>query len=762
MHDYRQAFTARAAATFAVAGLLMMSLAALIAQTFYGWSPPHIGRPVCAATAILAAAALAALHAVRVLSATGEAQDLSAPALADRLAEICVARERHQFGQMVETGAPMDLLFRRLRDSAGHPRGSGTSRLTEIASYYRGCEHERLLFLGEGGSGKTVLLVHLLLQMLDERAPGGLVAWRFSLSRWDTSRKLSAWMAEEISRDTRIPLTQAHDLVTRGLVLPLLDGLDEMDPPHTPFPTRAAAVVEQLNEAQRFDKPIPFVLTCRTDTHDRLVSRGVRLADTVAVQMLRLSPKQVQRHIKSVADEERWADVLSHLEKDANGRLAQYLSLPWRLAMAVIIYDKKSGDGYARDLSDLTASGWSDDTPPVTVGRFVEELLSRPAVANRREPTRRTLATLAAYLHDKRRRDGEGKALPGVEEGRTLSGVDLVVHELWPVGGPRAPRYVTAALSVLLWTPAAAAVLWTVGHMAWPFWLKAVVYGVLGLFPAYSAHTSLAQWPHPRNVVLGRFRTPTGIRRLSAAAAVGLLMLILLAATGAPEFTAAYAAMFALIFGSGSALAVRDGADVRVLAAVALAVGLVFGLATCLALGSLGPAGGMLVGTGGGGLALVLAVRAALRGGAEPRHVRNPVFEDFIANDILTACVSGSVLAAITAVLLWFLPLPASALQVALVSVAAGFSLGFGFVADAWRRHIALLICCRGALAPRLAHVLAQAHDAGLLRRAGIAYQFRHLDLRDHFAALSAELTGHRAGGRGARSGPPAPSAKER
>lgn len=762
MHDYRQAFTVRAAATVAVASLLMLSLAVLFAQAFYGWSPPHIGRPASAATAILAAAALAALHAVRVLSTTGDAQDLSAPALADRLAGICAAREMQQFSQLVETGEPMDLLFRRLRDSAAHPQGSGTSRLSEVSTYYRGCENERLMFLGEGGSGKTVILVHLLLQMLDERAPGGLVAWRFSLSRWDTSRNLSSWMAEEISRDTRIPLARAQDLVARGLVLPLLDGLDEMDPPYTPFPTRAAEVVEQLNQAERFDKPIPFVLTCRTDTHDRLASRGARLTDTVAVQMLRLSPKQVQRHIKSVADEERWADVLSHLEKDANGRLAQYLNLPWRLAMAVIIYDRKSGDGYARDLSDLTAPGWSNDTPPVTVGRFVEELLSRPAVAKRREPTRRTLVTLAAYLHDKRRRDDERWLLPGGEEGKTLSGVDLVVHELWPVGGSRAPRYVTAALSLLLWTPAAAAVIWAVGHMAWPFWQKAVVYGVLGLFPAYSAHTSLARWPHPRNVVLGRFRTPTGARRLSAAAAVGLLMLILLLATGVPGFTTAYAVLFALIFGSGSALAVRDGADVRVLAAVAVAVGLVFGLASRLALGSLGPAGGMLAGTGGGGLALVLAVRVALRGGAEPGHVRNPVFEDFIANDVRTACVSGSMLAAIVAVLLQFLPLSASALQVALMSIAAGFSLGFGFVADAWRRHIALLVCCRGALAPRLAHVLARAHDAGLLRRAGIAYQFRHLDLRDHFAALCAELTNDRRGGRETRSSPPAPSAKER
>jgi hypothetical protein len=278
----------------------------------------------------------------------------------------------------------------------------------------------------------------------------------------------------------------------------------------------------------------------------------------------------------------------------------------------------------------------------------------------------------------------------------------------------------------------------------------------------YSTHTSLALWPHPRNIVLSRLRTRTGVKRLAVATAAGLLVLVLLAATGAPGFAAAYAAMFTLIFGSGSALAVREGADVRVLAGVALAVGLLFGLVTRLALGTLAPAGGMLVGTAGGGLALVLSVRVALRSGAEPRYVRNPVFEDFIANDIRTACVSGSMLAAIVAVMLRFLPLSATDFQVTLVSVAAGFSLGFGFVADAWRRHVAMIICCRGALAPRLAHVLAQAHEAGLLRRAGIAYQFRHLDLRDHFAIVSEQRTRHRSGRRETRSAHTAPSANER
>ncbi|MFE7277590.1 NACHT domain-containing protein [Streptomyces sp. NPDC057623] len=732
MHKYRQTFTVRAVTTFAVTGVLALSLLALLAGILDVWSPRYAGRSVWAVTATLSAAGLAALLAWRTLSAAQAEEHTSEPALADRLAEICRVRERSQFGQLVETENPMDLRFRRTRNSADHPAGNRAGRLSEVASFYRGCETQRLVFLGEGGSGKTVTLIHLLLMMLEDRNAGGLVPWRFSLSRWDRAQDMSEWMAQEISRDTGMPPAKALNLVNRGLVLAMLDGLDEMDPPHTGLPTRAAEVVDRLNRSERFNEPVPFVLTCRRDTYEKLAPGATQLEQTVVVEMLQLNAEQVQDHLKSVADKDHWAAVITHLDDNATGRLAHYLELPWRLAMAVIIYNKKAGDAYLRDPADLTAESGIDDAPPVTVGRLVEELLDRPAIAGRAKRTRRTLATLAAHLQNDERRHVAG---------RTISSVDLVVHELWPVGGLRAPRYLTALLSLVLWIPAAVAATWVIQRMPWSPWLQILAGAVLGCFPALSAVSSFASWPHPRNIVLRKFRTPTGLRRLGAAAACGLLILLLLAATGASAFAAAYAVMFALILGCGSALAVRDGVNLLVLSTVALATGLLFGLGTRFPLGFLGASGGMLLGTAGGGMALVLAVRVALRGGAEPGYVRNPRFENFIRNDVRTACISGGMLALIVAALLRSLPLPASVPQIALVSVAAGFSLGFGFVAEVWRRHIAMLICCRGNLAFRLAHVLARAHSAGLLRRAGIAYQFRHLDLRDHFAAVSAEPT---------------------
>lgn len=63
--------------------------------------------------------------------------------------------------------------------------------------------------------------------------------------------------------------------------------------------------------------------------------------------------------------------------------------------------------------------------------------------------------------------------------------------------------------------------------------------------------------------------------------------------------------------------------------------------------------------------------------------------------------------------------------------------------AGAWRRYLATLLCTRGRLPWRLGRVLAWAADAGLLRVAGNAYQFRHRELQDHLA--DAEASGGHA-----------------
>jgi hypothetical protein len=105
--------------------------------------------------------------------------------------------------------------------------------------------------LGEPGAGKTVVALHLLLDVLEHRhdregqpAP---VPLRVNAASWDTRAGFTDWLSGVLVRDYSLRPRVAKLLIESGRVLPVLDGLDEMDPPDAP-PDRAREALDQLNK----------------------------------------------------------------------------------------------------------------------------------------------------------------------------------------------------------------------------------------------------------------------------------------------------------------------------------------------------------------------------------------------------------------------------------------------------------------------------------------------------------------------------------
>lgn len=97
----------------------------------------------------------------------------------------------------------------------------------------------RLVVLGEAGAGKTMLMVRLVLDLLARRAAGGPVPFLASIASWNpVEQDLREWLGVQLVIDhpalanaateaTR-GSTYAEELLASGLILPVLDGLDEV------------------------------------------------------------------------------------------------------------------------------------------------------------------------------------------------------------------------------------------------------------------------------------------------------------------------------------------------------------------------------------------------------------------------------------------------------------------------------------------------------------------------------------------------------
>ena len=224
----------------------------------------------------------------------------------------------------------------------------------------------RLLVLGDPGSGKTLLLVRLVLALIEARAAGGPVPVLFPLVSWDPAAvDLRGWMERKLVQDyaelgVAAPgeygeATLAGMLLDRRLVLPVLDGFDELPA------DMGGLALHRIGEALPYgcglvlsSRPAEYraALRPRTGVPARLTGMaGIRLeplgADDVAAYLLRDAGGS------GTPAAARWEAVVPELGTQAP--VAAALSNPLMVSLARSVYNPRPGEteGVLPDPADL-------------------------------------------------------------------------------------------------------------------------------------------------------------------------------------------------------------------------------------------------------------------------------------------------------------------------------------------------------------------------------------------------------------------------
>ena len=234
-----------------------------------------------------------------------------------------------------------------------------TGRLERIADVYRQLPSGRLVVLGQAGAGKTVVALRFVLDMIATRGAADPVPVLFSVGPWNpATASLRSWLTHQLEREypalaVRGPASSlAAGLVGAGLILPVLDGFDEIaDGLH-------GAALRALNATT-----LALLLTSLpgqyaaavTSTDVLTAAAGIELDDLSLDDLNDYLPRTTRPAFPGGKLTTVWDPVLAHLRDQpgdpASETLRKVLSTPLMVSLARTVYSDTPGHDPA-DLLD--------------------------------------------------------------------------------------------------------------------------------------------------------------------------------------------------------------------------------------------------------------------------------------------------------------------------------------------------------------------------------------------------------------------------
>jgi NACHT domain len=633
----------------------------------------------------------------------GEGAAADAATIEDGLARIVLAEAADLRSRLIGPGEVSDqsanVRFAKTRSMFREVGGTRSSDLAAVLDYYKSLSPARLVVLGDPGAGKTVLVVELQARLLEERERDKTqpVPVLVSAAAYDTRQAWPQWLAGHLALRFAISREMAARLIADGRILPVIDGLDEMDAADAATggtgaerSSRATDLVTALNNSLHGLLLAPVVVTSRSAEYNAL-DRGIDRA--THVQMVPLDGVEAADYLREQFRDEdearRWAPVVKDMRDNPEGKLAARLATPWRLTLALAAF-RAGGEPepLLRAAPDLLAQAPGEAVPEIDrrlLGQYIDNAVSLHDKARRYQEAdvRRWLAVLATDLS---RQAVHGKPA-----------TDIELATWWEPTGRRATRLVHTAPAL-----AAALVSLIIGAVT-----HNVTFAGIAVLPLLLAAVATRP-PVPKRLRVRQLTTWQGVQRAARGLVLGVVLGVVVTLIGKFSSGPAYDAV--LTFSGG------------------LVYGLVYGLVAGLAAGAADTA------------PRSVGPRDVIRG--EGGYLVAIILVDMLVMGLGFGIVRGYINASSDSNGWGFFPSFWSVFW-SFFAIGAGFGLVFGLLfgiggvgsrgsSALARYHAAVMVnWVRGRAPLRFGTFLDWAHDAGLLRVSGIAYQFRHRQLQD-------------------------------
>ena len=208
----------------------------------------------------------------------------------------------------------------------------------DLATLQAAQSNKALILLGDPGSGKTVLLQHLQLNLTEAglAEPAPIYCFRLRLSQFqDRTLTPAAWLARRWQRYPGMPALSA--LLQSGRLILLLDGLNEL--PHKDMQEYRQRLSAWAAFLDSFPTAGRVIFSCRTLDYSSILAES-SATPVQQVQVQPLNDEQIQSFLQKHRPEVA-ANIWAQLEADEQQRTL--LTNPFFLNLAAQVAEPESG-----------------------------------------------------------------------------------------------------------------------------------------------------------------------------------------------------------------------------------------------------------------------------------------------------------------------------------------------------------------------------------------------------------------------------------